>query len=148
MELMSYRFKKIGPALIIIGAGLLYLYFKDAKPDWLDVPVFAVTSTYVETRNFQMVRTNLLDELGFLFVLLGLGLVVLTKEKYENCEKVAVSRYKAFVRSLQLTILVWSVIYLFVFGYVVFIISLGVFPFFVVAYYALFRYYSRGCSPV
>lgn len=148
MEFLPYKFKKIGSPLIVIGLGLFYLYFKDIKPDWLDVPVFAVTSTYIETRSFQMVRTNLLDELGFIFVLLGLSLVVLTKEKYENCEKIAVSRYTAFVKSLQLTILMWSVIYLFVFGYVVFIISLGIFPFFVVTYYALFRYYYRACYPV
>jgi hypothetical protein len=65
----------------------------------IELPVFAVVSTFVETRLFVFSRTNFIDELILLLTIPGLLLVVFSKEKNEF-EKLNQMRAKALFRAL------------------------------------------------
>jgi len=63
-----------------------YLYVRDQKKliPGFEFPVFAIYSSYMETRFFTMVSTNFADELIILLFLAGLSILVFLKEKNET----------------------------------------------------------------
>ncbi|SOE22527.1 hypothetical protein SAMN06298216_2953 [Spirosomataceae bacterium TFI 002] len=137
---LPYKIKRYSSLFLLLGVGLLYLYFKGQRPEWLNVPVFALSSSYLETRNLQMVRTNLLDELGFLSTILGVALLVFSREKNENPNEYDKIRISAFVRALLLSFSIWVLSYFLFYGYVIFLIGFTLFPIFTFAYYIMFRF--------
>ena len=140
MSLLPYTFKKYSSILILSGGLLLYFYFQGVKPTWLQVPVFAIVSTYIESRYVQMVETNLMDELGFILCISGLVLLVFTEEKNEINQSLNSIRLDAFMTSSLVTLLMWIVLYLLIFGYAILFISIIIFPTFVLLYYLILRF--------
>lgn len=141
VELWPFHLKKWSFPLIIIGIACLSAYQKGIKPEWMNVKVFAIASTYLENRYLQIVQTNLMDEIGFVFLISGIGLLVFTKEKNEELV-LNEYRLKAFIISLKITLGMWLISYLVLFGYIIFPISMLVFLIFLVVYYACFRYFK------
>ncbi len=139
MKLLPYNYKKYSGILIFGGGMLLYNYFQGIKPVWLQVPVFAIASTYLESRYMQMVETNLMDELGFILSILGLFILVFTKEKLEVNENLSLLRLDSFLTATFITFLIWIILYLFIFVYSIFFISILIFPFYLMIYYVIFR---------
>jgi hypothetical protein len=139
LNLWPYKFKKWSIPLIIIGIAFLTAYQKGVKPEWVNVKVFALASTYLENRFLQIVQTNLMDEIGFVCLILGIGLLIFTQEQNE---KLVFNEYrlKAFIIALKITLGIWLVSYLVLFGYIIFPISMLIFLIFLVVYYASFRY--------
>lgn len=111
--LLPYQWKFLGLFLTIIGILLAVFYL------WYDfrftLPVFAVFSSFLETKMFVTFRTNFADELILLLLLIGLGLVVFSKEKTES-EKLDILRDKALAKAMITNNLVLLLSVLFVFG--------------------------------
>lgn len=137
--LLSYRWKIAGIVLLSIGVFLAITYF------WFDfrfkIPVFAVYSVFLETKTFEVIRTNFADELILLFLLAGLGLVVFSKEKNET-QGLDEFRMKAFARAwiANVVFLILSVLFIYGSGFMtILIVNLLFFPFF----YLLFFYTQK-----
>jgi len=111
--LLPYFWKMAGVVLSVSGtiSALLYSLF-DFR---FKMPVFAVYSSYLETKFFTSIRTNFAEELTLLLLIAGLSLVIFSKEKeeYEGLEKL---RLKALARALLLNNVFLFVSTLFVFG--------------------------------
>jgi hypothetical protein len=137
--MLAYRFKKISFLLIPFGILLLVLYLKGIKPDFLDIPVFAFASTYFENHFFALVRTNAIDEIGFLILISGIYMLIFTEEKTEKPAYQAL-RQKALFFSLKVTFLLFTIAYIFFFGYIIFPISGLMFLIFITIYYAYFKF--------
>lgn len=111
--LLPFKFKWIGAVLILIGLiGLIFFIWFDFN---LNLPVFAVYSSFFETRIFALVRTNVADEFIILTLLIGFFFVAFSKEKTEN-EMLNKLRSIAFSRAIiaNMILLIFST--LFVFG--------------------------------
>jgi hypothetical protein len=137
-SLLPYSFKKYSWAMMLAGACFLYAYFQDIKPDWLSVKVFALASTYMENKYFEVVKTNLVDEIGILLFLAGLYILVFSDEK-KQIPTDTENRTKAFLISGKITFITWIICYFFFFGYIILPISISMLPIFLLLYYLIFR---------
>jgi hypothetical protein len=95
--LLPYTFKWIGALLVLSGLAGLACY------TWFDfrivIPVFAVCTSFFETRMFATFTTNAADELIMLSLLAGFFLMAFSKEKTEsdNLDKI---RTRAFSKAI------------------------------------------------
>lgn len=80
--LFSHRFKIPGILLVAAGLflGILYL-FVDLR---FEVPVLAIISSYMETRFFEVFKTNFADETILLLLISGLFMMAFSTEKEEG----------------------------------------------------------------
>ena len=88
-----------------------YLFF-DLR---FTLPVFAISSSYMETKFFTVFRTNFADELILILLLSGLGLVIFSHEKNE-CRKAGLFRYKALVWAFGISLVINLLSILFIYG--------------------------------
>jgi len=142
LSLFPFKAKFIGLALIVLSLPFAYLYFWGGKPEIFNIKIFAVVTTYLETRYFVISQTNILDELAAIFFILGITLISFSKEKCEK-EYFELLRVKALVKALYLTILFWLISFLFVYGMAIFIVCFLIFIIFLLTYNILFRIYLR-----
>ncbi|MBK9511471.1 MAG: hypothetical protein IPP61_15480 [Cytophagaceae bacterium] len=140
--MLANRYKVYSYFLIPTGILFLIFYLRGIKPEFLNIPVFAIASTYIENRTFSMVQTNAMDELGFLFLISGILLLVLTQEKNENF-LLNELRLKAFFFAFKFTMVLWLICYFLFYGYIIFPISMLSFLFFILVYYVYFRIICR-----
>ena len=141
-KLLPYQFKKYALGFVLVGVSFLYLYFKDIRPSFLEISTFAISSTYLENRFFTIVKTNLLDELGFLFCVAGLFLGILSQEKNEE-KHFEQLRFYSFFFAIKWTFAFWVFSYMFLYGYAIFIVSNFLFVVFLLTYYFRFRFLIR-----
>jgi hypothetical protein len=115
--LLPFPFKLAGLCLTLSGLAFAVLYL------WFDfrftIPVFAVFSSFVETKIFATFRTNFADELIMLLLIAGLGLIVFSKEKTET-ENLLVSRTKAlaFASIANTIFLLFSILFVYGSGFI------------------------------
>jgi len=128
----------ISPMLIVPGLLCGYLYFFGSRPDFFEIPVFAVVSTYMESRFFVLAQTNILDELFAILCISGLAIFVFSKERSEQ-EHYNQVRVNALIRSVYITLGFWLVCFLLVFGWAIFLVSSLLFVFFLITYYVTFK---------
>jgi hypothetical protein len=117
---LPYNLRWIGYALLIPGLVIGYLWgFAGFKPEWLNVPVFAVYSSYLKTVTFGLTKTNLSDELACILLLTGGVWLVCSKEKTESPETYLL-RYKALYFSVLLNsaFLLFSIIFIYGIGFI------------------------------
>lgn len=136
-KLLPHKLRKLGFPLMAVGAFALYLYLKGQRPTALDAPALALMSTYLENRYLTIIQTNWLDEIGFVCLIKGSLLLILTEEKNEQPHYNQL-RFKAFVFSVKITFLLWILLYLTTFGYAVFVVSMFMVVIFLVVYYLRF----------
>jgi len=134
--LLPYFWKFVGWLLTLIGSALaiLYLLF-DFK---FKMPVFAIYSSFLETKMFVSFRTNFADELILLLLIIGLGLIVFSKEKIES-ENLEPLRTKAFATATisNNIFLLFSVLFIYGSGFIA-ILVLNLFS--LSLFYLLFFY--------
>jgi len=137
--LLPYTWKFVGLLLTLCGIVMAGLYI------WLDVrimlPVFAVYSSFLETKIFTSFRTNVADEITLLLLIAGLGLIVFSKEKSET-QNLNLARTKAMVKaSVANTIfLLFSILFVYGSGFIgVLVINLFSFQIF----YLIFFYFLK-----
>ena len=58
--------------------------FNHFMPDFLDVPVFAIYSAYIQKTVMGFTQTNLADEIAIIFILAGLAIFTFSKQKEEK----------------------------------------------------------------
>ena len=119
------------------GGIFIYMYLQDIRPKFLDVSVPAIASTYLEKRYFTLVKTNLTDELGFLSLIIGMYILVFNGEHRKELEPL---KYSSFIFALRLSLILWALSYLFFYGYIIFALSIFIFPFFTITYYLIYKW--------
>jgi hypothetical protein len=111
--LLPYKFKLFGVTLVIIGLiGFAFYLWFDFR---LMLPVFAVFSSFFETKFFTIFRTNIADELIMLFILSGLFCMVFSKEKKEN-DNIEKIRTRAFSMAILANVGFLFLSILFIYG--------------------------------
>ena len=110
------------PAWVLLAAGLALgtLWgFYSFKPDYLNVPVFAVYSSYLKKVVFGLSRTNLADELSYILLLAGLMWLICTREKNEG-PGLERTRYKSLLYSMLANtgFLLFSTVFIFGIGFI------------------------------
>lgn len=92
--------------------------FARFKPDFLNLPVFAIYSSFVKKTRFGISQTNLTDEIAMILILAGLFWLVFSKEKTETPETDTL-RLKAFLWSVfaNTALLVFGILFFFGIGF-------------------------------
>jgi hypothetical protein len=115
--LLPYPFKIVGGMLTLSGSILAMFYFLfDFK---FRIPVFAVYSSFIETKIFATFKTNFADELIMIMLISGLGLMVFSKEKieFENFDSIRASALtKATI--VNIIFLLFSVFFIYGSGFI------------------------------
>lgn len=140
LSIFSFRTKYLGLVLIFLAFPFAYLYFWGGKPEIFNIKIFAIVTTYLETRFFVVSQTNILDELAAILFILGIALISFSKEKNEK-HYFETLRIKALINAMYFTIIFWLLSFIFIYGMAIFIVSIFVFIVFLLSYNMLFRYY-------
>jgi hypothetical protein len=136
--LFPERFRWIGLFILLLGLVSTYLYFWGGKPDFFNSKIFAVYTSYVTTRYFVIAQTNLLDEIGAIFSIVGLVFIGFSKEKTEN-EVIGILRAQSLLISLVSASAIWILFFLFIYGWPIFIFSSLIFIVFLTLFIVVFR---------
>lgn len=115
--LLPYGFKYAGFLLLFAGSisALIYILF-DFK---FKMKVFAVYSSYLDTKMFKTITTNISEELTLLLLISGFALVIFSREKNEY-EGLDLLRLKAFASAMILNsfFLLFSVLFVYGTGFI------------------------------
>jgi hypothetical protein len=109
---IPYRWKRIGLLITLLAIGLNITFFlTDFK--WT-IPVFALSSYFMEHQMFRTFPTNVSDEIILLLYLIGLGLIVFSKEKIES-DALSIFKQKLFIRAafINTVFLVFSILFIY-----------------------------------
>ena len=128
MPLIPFKYRVIGIILVVLGTISGYLYFFGGKPDLLTSKIFAIVTSYIETRYLVVAQTNLLDEIAAIGILTGLVFIGFTEEKREEFYTNMI-RLKAFYYSVYITAILWIIAFLLIYGWTIFIFSTSIFLF-------------------
>lgn len=98
---------------LLLGVAYLWLGFR------FSMPVFAIFSSFLETKTFVTFNTNFADELTMLLLFTGLSLIVFSKEKIES-EYLDATRGKAMVKALLYNniLLFFSILFIYGSGFI------------------------------
>jgi hypothetical protein len=120
--LLPYRWKFAGIALT--GAGILSAIFYVFFDFRFKLPVFAVYSSFLETKFFSTFQTNFSEELILLLLISGFSLIVFSREKTES-EIPDSLRLKAFMKAMLFNniFLLFSVLFVYGSGFVAVLIG-------------------------
>lgn len=132
MGFLRSKYKYLGWLVLVSGSFLGYLAVSfNYKPDILDLPIFAIYSSYLDKTVMDMTRTNLLDEIAFVFILIGFLFIIFSKQKNEN-DNIMKLRSQAMFTSVVLNtlFLILSSLLIFGFGFITLLV-LNTFSFFV-----------------
>jgi len=143
--LFPHRTRFYGLILILVSLVCAWLYFWGGKPDIFNIRIFAIVSAYIETRYFVWAQTNILDELAAVFLIAGITIISFSKEKNES-DLLDLFRVKALYNSLFITLALWILCILLIYGLAIFIVSSGVLILYLINYNILFRYYMYNQS--
>ena len=138
--LFSNKFKIPGLILVIAGLVLAILYFSINLR--FEIPVFAVVSSFMETKLFTTFSTNFADELTMILLFSGLFILATSEEKDEN-EQVKASRQKAVKTALIINsaILAFAILFIYGSGFMAVIIANPFMPF--IIYLIMFSFLKR-----
>ncbi len=118
--LLPHKFKFVGSALFTLGLILAYIRFSmGVKPEFMTIPVFAVYSSFLEAKSFQVITNNVSEEIVIICLLLGLALLNFSKEK-EETQLVNHFRFKALIYSVAANIFFLILCTLFIYGFAYF----------------------------
>ncbi len=145
LPLLPYRFRYAGYILILLSFGSAYLYFFGGRPSFFEVPVFAIATSYAETRWFVISQTNLLDELSVAFVIVALLFIAFSREQTESIELDKL-RGRALLYSAYATAIIWVFLYVSIFGWPMIVVSATIFLLFLVTYILAFQLLRRNLT--
>lgn len=142
LSIFPFKAKFLGLAFMVLSFLFAYLYFWGGKPDIFNIKVFAIVTTYLETRYFVLSQTNILDELAAILFISGIALFSFSKERNEK-EHFETLRIRAFINAMHVTIAFWLISFLFIYGMAIFIVSFLILIIFLLMYNIFFRYYLQ-----
>lgn len=109
---LNYRFRFAGIIFLILGLATLIVYLTlDAV---ISIPAVAVVSSYIETDFFKIVSTNIVDELIFIFMIVGFTLIVFSRGKNEKIDQI--TKAKALFSALKINSILLIISVLFLYG--------------------------------
>lgn len=142
--LLPYPWKIAGWFLTLAGSVLGVLY------NWFDfrfsMRVFAIYSSFLQTKMFKTFRTNFADELILLLLIIGLGLIIFSKEKIEF-EDLDSARNKALARAVIVNnlFLLFSVLFIYGSGFIsVLVFNLISFSLFYLFFFYILKRRAKG----
>jgi hypothetical protein len=110
---LNYGWKLVGIVLVLAAMLISILYFGfDFR---ISLPVLAISSYFMEHKMFTSFTTNVADEILLLLYIIGLAMIVLSKEKIETNETQQI-KYQSLVRALIVNTILQVISILFVFG--------------------------------
>lgn len=126
--LLPHYYRWPGVLILFLGVLLTYLRFGlGINPKIFECKVFAVYSTYFKTRYFSIIENNITEELCGIFILSGLLLIALTKEKIER-PKYQQIRYLALMISMISSTAIVLFSFFFIYGTAfLFMLTLNIF---------------------
>ena len=140
LSLFPFWTKFLGLVMMFLALPFAYLYFWGGRPEFFNIKTFAIVTSYAETRYFVIIQTNLLDELAAILFIVGITLFSFSKEKVEKSNYESL-RTKSLISALYLTIVLWVLSFLFVYGKMIFVVSFFIFVIFLINYNLIFRYF-------
>jgi len=115
--LLPHKFKFVGIVIFIIGMIGAYLrFYLGIKPTVLNVSVFAVYSSFLDTKTFSVITNNISDEIIGLLLSLGLIFINFSKETFED-EIVNSLRLRSFYYSVLTNTIIMIFSILFIYGF-------------------------------
>lgn len=112
-KLLPFRYKIAGIACAGAATALSAIYFVFGLK--ITLPVFAVFSSYLETKAFTTFKTNFAEEIIILLFLAGFSMLVFSKEKNEIRSFRAV-RIKALYKTVTVCVAWLALAVIFVYG--------------------------------
>ncbi len=95
--LLPHSFQVVGLIMALAGFISAFLRFvAGIKPEFLDVKVFAVHSSYFDTKTFTVIGNNISEEICAFLLLTGFFLLTVSAEKTEK-EEWGPLRLKSFI---------------------------------------------------
>ena len=137
--LLPYKFKWVGTVLVCLGiVGLVFYIWFDFR---LILPVLAVVSSFLETKTFIIIQTNVADELILVSFLAGFFFLIFSKEKSETVYMDQL-RGRAFSKAVvaNMVLLLFSILFVYGNGFLA-IIMLNLFSVFI--FYLIFFYFLK-----
>jgi len=145
--MLPHRYKPIGSVLVLIGLGLA-IFYSLHKID-ISVPVFAIHSSYLETKYFAIIKNNIFEELIILFFITGFILTAFSKERLETemYRKIRGEAWQAAVL-LNSAILIFATLFIYGTGFMMLLIYnlFSIFIFFHLFYWLKKRKLSRPAA--
>lgn len=139
--LLPHSFQVVGLIMALAGFISAFLRFvAGIKPEFLDVKVFAVHSSYFDTKTFTVIGNNISEEICAFLLLTGFFLLTVSAEKTEK-EEWGPLRLKSFLVSVYVSTLLLCLSVIFIFG-MGFIGVLSVNLFLLLLIYNLYFHYS------
>jgi hypothetical protein len=110
--MIAHRYKYLGIAFLLCGLALTILFMVHRVA--ITIPVLAVSSSYIQTRYFAIMKTNVYEEITMLCFLAGFLLTVFSKEKMEK-EGYEVLRYESWKTSVLINsaLLAFSIFFIY-----------------------------------
>lgn len=92
-----------------------------------------MASFYGERSYFSVIQTNIIDEMGSVFTILGLMILFFSEEYHEDAAINNPLRIKAIVHSIWIVSFLWVAIFLVVYGLAIFFVSSTIFALFLLS---------------
>lgn len=137
--LFPYKTRVTAILLLILSAVCTYFYFWGGKPEIFNIKIFALVSVYLETRYFVIAQTNVLDEMAAILFITGIALFSFSKLKKEMPGYNQL-RVKALFYSIFITLIIWILCFLLIYGIAIFLASAVLFIIFLITYNLLFYF--------
>lgn len=81
-QFLPFKYKIIGIVLVALALFLSITYFLfEVRIEW---PVFAIVSSFLETKFFTFIKTNVIEEIIILLFIVGFSLIVFSQVKNEK----------------------------------------------------------------
>ena len=102
--------------MLLIGIPFsIFRFYLGQKPEFFEIKVFAVYSTFLQTKYFSFITNNISEEISGLTILLGLVFLAFSKERIEN-NYVLEIRLRSLYYSIFINFIILTLSFLFIYG--------------------------------
>jgi hypothetical protein len=122
--LLPRGFRPVGIVFVVAGVVLLVIrFYYGIKPEIFNLKVFAVFSSYLESKYFELVKNQMIEEFGGILLLSGLFMIAFSREREEQ-EWMNGIRLRSFFITVYINtvFLILAILLTFGFGFVYMII--------------------------
>lgn len=138
IPLLPEKTRYIGYGLIPIGLFTAYMYYFGGKPSFFEIPVFAIVTSYLETRFLVIAQTNILDETAAVCIISGLICIGFARLQEEDAV-ITTIRIRALFFAVYFSAGTWIALFLLIFGWPILIVSSIIFLIFLLTNYIVLQ---------
>jgi hypothetical protein len=147
IPLFPHKAKYLSIGFLVISFFFGYIYFFTGENEILQFRTLAIISIYFDSRYFEIIETNIADEISAIFFIVAFGLFSFSKSKQEK-EYYNQIRLKAFIFSVYYSMILWIFCFIFVYGWAIFIVSAIIPIIFLIIYNSIFAYLKVKYKPI